>query len=124
MGDEYFQTQDYLNALASYQQAADQIAQTIQLGQTSTRPSASMQPLRLAIRRTWIQQSRPAARALAEARQDRAHLTSKIQALQRAPRCTAGDSRYYCGRALNLGLQERYADALSKLRGRSQRSIR
>ena len=34
LGDEYFQTQDYLNALANYQQAADQIEQTIQLGQT------------------------------------------------------------------------------------------
>ena len=35
VGDEYFQTEDYLNALASYQQAADQIAETIQLGQAA-----------------------------------------------------------------------------------------
>ena len=35
LGDEYFQTKDYFNALANYQRAADQIEKTIQLGQAT-----------------------------------------------------------------------------------------
>ena len=107
LGDEYFQTQDYLNALANYQQAADQIEQTIQLGQTKLAQAIDAAT-------SAINESDPAtaARALAEARQI-APTESKIQALQRRLDVLP-EIVILLRQGMNLGLQEQYAEALSK----------
>ena len=107
LGDEYFQTQDYLNALANYQQAADQIEQTIQLGQTKLAQAFDAAT-------SAINELDPATavRALAEARQI-APTESKIQALQRRLDVLP-EIVILLRQGLNLGLQEQYAEALLK----------
>jgi tetratricopeptide (TPR) repeat protein len=106
VGDEYFQTQDYLNALASYQQAADQIAQTIQLGQAALAQAIDATVLA-------IDNLNPAkaARSLSQAR-GIAPSDATIAALQQRIDVLP-EIIVLLRQGLNLGLQERYEDALS-----------
>ena len=106
VGDEYFQTEDYLNALASYQQAADQIAETIQLGQAALAQAIDATVLAIDnLNPTKATSSLSQARKIApsdakiEALQQRIDVLPEIIVLLR--------------QGLNLGLQERYEDALS-----------
>ncbi len=106
LGDEYFQTQDYLNALANYQQAADQIEQTIQLGQTKLAQAidaatSAIDGLNPAKASSALNEARKIApsEATVEALQRRLDVLPEIVILLR--------------QALNLGLQEQYAEALS-----------
>ncbi|HCY04832.1 MAG TPA: hypothetical protein DHU16_05215 [Gammaproteobacteria bacterium] len=105
LGDEYFQTQDYFNALENYQRAADQIEQTIQLGQaTLTKAIAATGS---AIDNLDLDE---ATSALAEARKI-AQPEARIEALQERinvlPEITA-----LLRQGLNLGLREQYDEAL------------
>ena len=105
LGDEYFQTQDYFNALANYQRAADQIEQTILLGQA--RLTKAIAATSSAIDNLDLDQ---ATSALAEARKI-APTEARVEALQERIKVLP-EITVLLRQGLNFGLREQYDEAL------------
>lgn len=106
LGDEYFQAQDYFQALANYQRAADQIEQTIQRGEaTITRALeatiAAIDDLDMTLAMSALDQARNVAQS-----------DARIEPLQRRID-TLPEVTLLLRQGLNLGLREQYEEALS-----------